>query len=94
MVLMDESPEIFDGFYANILGKLTQGLGQETNLDLVGYNLKTMLSISLNLELVDIPKWKGCTELVLDKCKLLIEHNEEERLISIVFSLMDSLDPT
>jgi len=67
---------------------------QEGNLDIVSYNVKTMLSISLNLELVDILKWKGCTELILNKCKLLIEHNEEDRLISIVFSLMDSLDPT
>lgn len=55
--------------------------------------MKTMLSIALNLEAADCPKWKGCTELILLKCKALLDSQEEEKLISIMFTLMDALDP-
>lgn len=70
MVLMDESPELFDGFYGNILEKIRDKLSVEENLDIISYNIKTLLNITQCLaEPAEISKWKGVTDIIVNKCK-------------------------
>lgn len=38
-------------------------------------------------------QWKGVTKLILDKCRLLLDQQEEDRVTNIMFSMMDALDP-
>lgn len=53
-----------------------------------------MLSITQCLsEKADCDLWKGCTEIVLEKCQFLLNQGEEDKLTSVMFSLMDSVDP-
>lgn len=41
----------------------------------------------------DFDMWKGCLDLILLKCKFFLDNHEEDRVNSILFSLMDNLDP-
>lgn len=91
---MEESPEVFDGFYGQILGKIVECLKKEVNFDIVGYNIKIILSITQCLnEKEDIAKYKGVTEIILEKCKYLLDNSEEDKVTNIMFNLFDSIDP-
>jgi len=94
MVLLDESPEIFEGLFSVMLPKITQKLSTEQNIDIISYNIRSLFSIASCLDSdEDIALWKDVVKLILQKCKYTLECGEEEKISTISFSLMDNLDP-
>lgn len=40
-----------------------------------------------------INKWRSCINLILLKIKYIIDNNEEDQLIKVLYGVMDSIDP-
>ena len=70
MVLLDESPEIFDGLFSLMLPKITAKLNVEQNIDIISYNIRSLFSIASCLDSDDdIKLWKDVVKMILTKCK-------------------------
>jgi len=77
-----------------MLPKLKNQLSQEQNIEIVGYNMKSIMSIASCIDDdEDFAKFNGTPMLLLTKLKYLLEQGEEDKLTSVIFNLLDNLDP-
>jgi len=93
---LEEASELFENYHNNLIDKLNDTLQKEEDIELIVYIINSLFFIGMCLKNSDnnlINKWRLTINSILYKIKVIIDNNEEEQLIKVLYGVMDSIDP-